>query len=53
MKRVKRIKNGRKSMAWMRGTFGRQKTIKLNEEPNTIKIHASALCVVINFKRRI
>ncbi|KAJ0942118.1 hypothetical protein HanPSC8_Chr03g0088081 [Helianthus annuus] len=35
------------------GTFGCRKTVKLNEEPNTIKIHASALCIVINFKRRI
>ncbi|KAM0062372.1 hypothetical protein Hdeb2414_s0004g00147401 [Helianthus debilis subsp. tardiflorus] len=33
--------------------FGCRKTIKLNEEPNTIKIHASAHCLVVNFKRRI
>ncbi|KAM0065478.1 hypothetical protein Hdeb2414_s0003g00115221 [Helianthus debilis subsp. tardiflorus] len=36
-----------------RCTMGCRKTIKLNEEPNTIKIHASALCNVVNFKQRI
>ncbi|MFS7907531.1 hypothetical protein Hanom_Chr01g00072451 [Helianthus anomalus] len=30
--------------------LGCQKTIKLNEEPNTNKTHASALGLVINFK---
>ncbi|KAJ0509480.1 hypothetical protein HanIR_Chr11g0529331 [Helianthus annuus] len=29
--------------------FGCRKTIKLNEEPNTIKTHASAHCLVVNF----
>ncbi|KAF5777518.1 hypothetical protein HanXRQr2_Chr07g0301211 [Helianthus annuus] len=29
--------------------FGRRKTIKLNEEPNTIKTHASAHRLVVNF----
>ncbi|KAF5764467.1 hypothetical protein HanRHA438_Chr00c35g0856041 [Helianthus annuus] len=32
---------------------GSRKTIKLNEEPNTIMIHASALCYVEIFKQRI
>ncbi|MFS8028694.1 hypothetical protein Hanom_Chr16g01513421 [Helianthus anomalus] len=36
-----------------RYTLRCRKTIKLNEEPNTIKIHASAHCLVVNFKRRI
>ncbi|MFS7980205.1 hypothetical protein Hanom_Chr10g00936661 [Helianthus anomalus] len=29
--------------------FGCRKTIKLNEELNTIKTHASAHCLVVNF----
>ncbi|MFS7916108.1 hypothetical protein Hanom_Chr02g00173241 [Helianthus anomalus] len=36
-----------------RYTMGCRKTIKLYEEPNTIKIHASALCNVVNFKTTI
>ncbi|KAJ0831762.1 hypothetical protein HanPSC8_Chr15g0670851 [Helianthus annuus] len=33
--------------------LGRRKTIKLSEEPNTIMMHASALCYVVIFKQRI
>ncbi|KAF5759038.1 hypothetical protein HanXRQr2_Chr16g0736371 [Helianthus annuus] len=51
--RIKQIKKERKSIVRMRSTFGCRKTIKLSEEPNTIKIHASALCHVVNFKQRI
>ncbi|MFS7933222.1 hypothetical protein Hanom_Chr04g00377171 [Helianthus anomalus] len=40
----------RKSTIRMQGkyTMGCRKTIKLNEEPNTIKTHASAHCLVVN-----
>ncbi|KAJ0882818.1 hypothetical protein HanPSC8_Chr10g0414041 [Helianthus annuus] len=31
---------------------GSRKTIKLNEEPNTIQFHASALRHAVNFKQR-
>ncbi|MFS8004986.1 hypothetical protein Hanom_Chr13g01232201 [Helianthus anomalus] len=33
--------------------LGCRMTIKLVEEPNTIKLQASALCFVVIFKRRI
>ncbi|MFS8014352.1 hypothetical protein Hanom_Chr15g01343541 [Helianthus anomalus] len=33
----------------LRYTMGCRKTIKLNEEPNTIKTHASAHCLVVNY----
>ncbi|KAF5805959.1 hypothetical protein HanXRQr2_Chr05g0215561 [Helianthus annuus] len=33
--------------------LGCRRTIKLSEEPNTIKIHASAHCNVVDFNQRI
>ncbi|MFS7900627.1 hypothetical protein Hanom_Chr00s126940g01813831 [Helianthus anomalus] len=33
-----------RNLRWRSGTYGCRKTIKLSEEPNTIKIHASAYC---------
>ncbi|MFS7899431.1 hypothetical protein Hanom_Chr00s057824g01783721 [Helianthus anomalus] len=42
-KRVKRIVYAEKSIIRILGTYGCRKTIKLSEEPNTIKTHASAL----------
>uniref|UniRef100_A0A251SEH7 Uncharacterized protein n=1 Tax=Helianthus annuus TaxID=4232 RepID=A0A251SEH7_HELAN len=52
------VKAGQTSQAWKKSVArckvlcGSRKTIKLNEEPNTIQLHASALRHVVNFKQR-
>ncbi|MFS7977141.1 hypothetical protein Hanom_Chr10g00900631 [Helianthus anomalus] len=48
-KRVKRSKYEKKTLLGCEVHLGCRKTIKLNKEPNTIKTHASAHCLVVNF----